>query len=170
MTGVKPDEDIRRPMQWDSDTVKVGFSDIFPWRAPASDWKERSVALQQNDPASLLNHYRTLLQLRASHAALRTGATAIIDPGTPRLFSLLRYDKDEAFLVLVNVHPRPLTADLYKLNLAAGPFRGPLNVEVILGPANPAAFTATPAGGFADYVPYVEIPAASSVVLRLTQP
>lgn len=170
MTGVKPDEDIRRPMQWDSDTVKVGFSDIFPWRAPASDWEERSVALQQNDPASLLSHYRTLLQLRAGHAALRTGATAIVDPGTPRLFSLLRYDEDEAFLVLVNVHPRPLTVELYKLNLAAGPFRGPVNVEVILGPANPATFTATPAGGFADYLPYAEIPAASSVILRLTQP
>lgn len=170
MKGTKPDEDIRRPMQWDSATIKTGFSAIFPWRAPAPDWETRSVALQDADPNSLLHHYRTLIQLRGQHAALRSGETVVLDADTARLFSLLRYDDNEAFLILVNVHQRALQADQYALSLASGPFSGSVQVEVILGPPNPAAPTLNAAGGFANYDPYAEIPAKSSVILRLRQP
>ncbi len=170
MTGVKPDEDIRRPMQWDSASIKVGFSSVFPWRAPAPDYKERSIALQDADPNSLLNHYRRLIHLRGQHAALSSGETVILDAGAPRLFPILRYNDSEAFLILVNVHQRSLKADQYSLDLPSGPFIGPVQVEVVMGPSNPAVPIINPSGGFEDYIPYDEIPAVSSVILRLSWP
>ncbi len=47
MIGTKPDEDIRRPMQWCSDDgLNVCFTTGTPWRFPAEDYETRSVALQ----------------------------------------------------------------------------------------------------------------------------
>ena len=47
MTGTKPDEDIRRPMQWTSDSPNVGFTIGLPWRTPADDYPEFSKFFQQ---------------------------------------------------------------------------------------------------------------------------
>jgi glycosidase len=168
MTGTKPDEDIRRPMQWTGDEIGVGFTTDQPWRAPANDYEERNVALQDGDPGSLLNHYRALIHLRNTHQALRTGSAVLVDAGTQRLYALLRYDDEEAFLILVNSHRNPLTADLYSLTLESGPFRGPVQAVSVLGQANPAAPEINAQGGFTGYVPFAEIPAESAVIIQLT--
>ncbi len=167
MTGVKPDENIRRPMQWSGENSKVGFSTRTPWNAASSDYKETNVALQADDPNSLLSLYRDLIHLRNEHAALRTGETLIVDADTQRLYAVLRYNDDEAFLILANVHPRPLTADLYNLTLESGPFTGPLKVVSVLGLENPAAPEINANGGFSGYVPFTEIPAQSAVIIQL---
>ena len=72
MQGEKPDEDIRRPMQWSGDE-NAGFSGGQPWRAPAADYPQVNVAAQENNPNSLLSHYRNLVNLRNAHSALRVG-------------------------------------------------------------------------------------------------
>lgn len=168
MTGEKPDEHIRRPMQWNSDSLKVGFSDASPWINPSMDYKEVSVALQTDDPESLLSHYRNLVQLRNQHEALRTGDTLLINAGSQRLYAMLRYNDEEAFLILVNVHPKPLTAGLYSLSLESGPFKGAVKAASIMGPSDPAAPEVNAAGGFSGYIPFQEIPAKSSVIIQLT--
>lgn len=80
MTGEKPDERIRTPMQWSSE-AHGGFSPTTPWQELAANWDEVNVAAQDADPASLLNHYRRLIHLRAEHPALRQGDLAAL-PGT----------------------------------------------------------------------------------------
>lgn len=168
MTGVKPDENIRRPMQWSGENAKVGFSTHTPWNAPSQDYKEVNVAGQTDDPDSLLSLYRNLIHLRNAHAALRTGETLVVNADTQRLYAVLRYNEQEAFLILVNVHPRPLTADLYNLTLEKGPFTGPLEAVSVLGLENPQAPEINAAGGFSGYLPFPEIPAESAVILQLT--
>lgn len=169
MTGFKPDENIRRPMQWTGDNSKVGFSTHTPWNAPAMDYnKGVNVATEAADPDSLLNWYKQLIQLRNEHTALRTGETAIVDGGTQRLYAVLRYTADEAFLILVNAHPKPLTADLYSLSLDTGPFTSPVTAASVLGQSGPAAPTITASGGFSDYHPFAEIPAQSAVIIQLS--
>ena len=74
MTGQKPDEMIRTPMQWDA-TEDAGFTDGTPWEPVNADHTTVNVAAQQDDPESLLNHYRTLL-------ADPTGASRA-QPGQP---------------------------------------------------------------------------------------
>lgn len=168
MTGFKPDEDLRRPMQWTSDSLRVGFTTGFPWRSPAGDYGERSVALQDNDPQSLLNHYRSLIHLRNEYPALRTGEAVLVDAGSPRLYAMLRYTAEQAFLILVNVHPKPLSGDNYSLSLPSGPFSAGVQAEGVFGLPDPAAPVINASGGFDAYVPFAEIPAQSSMIIKLT--
>ncbi len=167
MTGIKPDEDIRRPMQWQGDNKRVGFSSADPWRAPANDYRERNVASQTEDPGSLLSFYRVLIGLRNEHTALQNGEVLLVDTGSPRLYALLRYDDQEAFLILVNVHPKPLTAKQYDLSLETGPFKGPIQAVSVLGQDSPSAPVVNAGGGFDSYIPFSEIPGKTSLILQL---
>jgi alpha-glucosidase len=159
-------------MQWTGEDAKVGFTTGTPWRAPADDYPETNVAAQTVDPDSLLSLYRDLIHLRNGYAALRTGETTVVEADTQRLYALLRYDDEAAFLVLVNVHPRPLTPELYSLTLESGPFAGPVTATTVLAVgqgavAQPAAPEINASGGFSGYAPFEEIPAGTAVILRL---
>ncbi|HRF97026.1 MAG TPA: hypothetical protein PLZ51_17580, partial [Aggregatilineales bacterium] len=73
MVGVKPDPDIRTPMQWES-SANGGFTTGTPWRPVNADVLQGvNVAAQKLDLSSLFNHYKSLIQLRNNHEALRGG-------------------------------------------------------------------------------------------------
>ena len=165
MKGVKPDEDIRLPMQWTGDSPSVGFSTVEPWRPAAQDYPQVNVANQTDDPNSLLSLYRDLIHLRNDHASLRTGHALVIETNNPSVYALLRYNNDEVFLVLVNVDSKPI-AD-YNLTLATGPLAGALKVITALGLLNPSAPQVNADGGFSGYLPFAELPARSYVIIRL---
>jgi glycosidase len=167
MTGPKPDERIRTPMQWTADT-HGGFTTGTAWAAVNNDYKRVNVAAQTGQADSLLEHYRALIALRNAHAALRSGETLVLDSGAKRLYAILRYDEQAAFLVLVNVSSKSLAADTYSLTLETGPFTGPLNVVSALGLDDPAAPELNASGGFNGYVPFQEIPAYSTAIIQLT--
>lgn len=170
MTGTKPDEDIRLPMQWRADGPGVGFTTGKPWRAAAQDWPTTNVASQDSDPDSLLNLYRTLIHLRNEHASLRSGDTLVIAPGSQRVYAILRYDETEAFLVLINSHPNPQNADLYGLTLESSPLRDGMIVETVIGLDGAALPELNPSGGFEDYHPFAELPPHSATILHFTWP
>ena len=89
MVGEKPDEDIRRPMQWTAD-MNAGFTTGQPWRAPDTSYSEVNVATQGNDPNSLLSLYRNLISLRNQHSALQTGSLVMLDADNSNLYAHLR--------------------------------------------------------------------------------
>ena len=72
MTGNKPDERLRTPMQW-APRTGVGFTTGKEWEAPQGDSLTRNVAIEDRDPHSLLNLYRQLIHLRKNNEALATG-------------------------------------------------------------------------------------------------
>ncbi|MFZ2488502.1 MAG: alpha-amylase family glycosyl hydrolase [Anaerolineae bacterium] len=72
MTGNKPDEKIRTPMQW-TDAANAGFTTGTPWQAVNSDVARVNVATEDADPASQLNRYRQLIHTRATTPALLRG-------------------------------------------------------------------------------------------------
>ncbi len=168
MTGAKPDEDIRRPMQWVNDSIKLGFSTHMPWEAPSKDYKLHSVASEESNPASLLSAYRSLIKLRMANSALRTGETVVLNAGSSRLFAMLRYDERGAFLILANVHPFSVTSDMYGISLPSGPFKGMLKAASVYGLPDPSAPEINEKGGFANYTPFAEIPSTAVAIIQLT--
>ena len=91
----------QRP-EYKSDEKDIGTREAFEWNATVesaghatwykgqkSYWTQRysrdndgiSVAEQDRDPASLLNHYRRLFPLRSAHPALRSGTQHIVPTG-----------------------------------------------------------------------------------------
>lgn len=168
MTGTKPDEDIRRPMQWSGDDRRAGFTTGSPWCMVASDYSEVNVAIQDDDPNSLLNLYRELIHLRNAHPALRTGETLVLDAGTQRLYAVLRYDQNEAFLILVNVHSRDLDPSLYALSAEFWPVPMDYRVNTVMGQLDPDEPVGNGSGGITDWQPFDRIPSASFTILHFT--
>ena len=60
-------DNARSPVQW-SGAENAGFTTGTPWLKVNSDYREINVAVQENDPDSVLNYYRRLVALRKSAA------------------------------------------------------------------------------------------------------
>lgn len=101
MTGAKPDPQIRTPMQW-TDGPNAGFTTGSPWINLNSDYQDRNVAVQREDPESLFNTYRRLVHLRNNQPALRTGSWTPVQSSANSLFSFLREKEDDRILVIAN--------------------------------------------------------------------
>ncbi|MBW3552947.1 MAG: DUF3459 domain-containing protein [Gemmatimonadetes bacterium] len=109
MTASKSDGDprLRTPMQWRREPG-VGFTTGVPWEPLPADSFTANVEAQEDDPASLLNHYRRLIQLRTGTPAL-AGDFVPLQTGDPAALAYLRRVEGQTVLVLANLSDRPLT-------------------------------------------------------------
>ena len=110
MKGSKPDPDIRLPMQWSSGRAG-GFTTGSPWRGLNSNYTTYNVADLEQEPTSILNHYKRLIQLRNSESALRTGAVKTLFSANDAIAAYLREDTDQTMLVIHNLSPDPLSSE-----------------------------------------------------------
>lgn len=108
MTGVKPDEDIRLPMQWEA-AATAGFTSGTPWRAPNENIEQANVAVQKNNPDSLFNHYRKLIHLRNHHDAMRIGDWVKVRSSHRSVYAYIRQSREETLLVVVNLSGHALS-------------------------------------------------------------
>jgi glycosidase len=152
-------------MPWSGDNLRVDFTEGSPWRRPAKDYAERNVSLQANDPDSLLSHYRSLIQLRNDHEALRVGDWTAVDTGNDGLLAFLRHTEDEVILVLVNATRQ--TVNDYDLTLATGPLDSPIRALLLLGDGNVVDPKTNDAGGFAGYKPIDTLEPQSTYIIDL---
>ena len=106
MTGTKPDERIRTPMQWTAEPA-AGFTTGTPWQPLQDDAAAVNVAAQEQDAASLLTHYRRLVNLHTAHPALGHGALLPIETGNRSVIAFLRQSAEETVLVVLNFHRQP---------------------------------------------------------------
>ncbi|AHC13547.1 alpha-amylase family glycosyl hydrolase [Salinispira pacifica] len=98
--GSKPDEHLRRPMHW---TPRGGFTEGDPWQDYAAKLETRNVETMEDEPGSLLNRYRSLIQLRNDSPALRRGTLEHIPSSTRRVYAYFRYTPEESLLVVNNL-------------------------------------------------------------------
>ncbi len=93
----------RTPMQWDSSPT-AGFSAADPsqlWLPLSPDYQQENVAAELQQPDSMLNLYRNLLELRKKHPALNAGNYRPVEaPNCCYLY--LRAADDERFLMALN--------------------------------------------------------------------
>ncbi|MDZ4668498.1 MAG: alpha-amylase family glycosyl hydrolase [bacterium] len=100
MKGAKPDENIRRPMQWNNGT-NAGFSTGNPWRALNSNYTNYNVSTEKADPNSLWNHYRKLIEVRNENLSLQKGNHSNLITTHTEVLSYYRSLESEV-IVLVN--------------------------------------------------------------------
>ena len=127
MVGDKPDEQIRTPMQW-SAANGGGFTTRSPWEALQRDWASKNVAAQDDDSASLLNHYRRLIHLRSAHVALARGELIVGATSTPSTAAYLRRTGEESALVIVNFGDAPVSVRM-DLNTTLAAMVRPIYVD-----------------------------------------
>ncbi len=167
MQGEKPDEDIRRPMQWDS-TNNASFTAGTPWEPLASDFSTVNVAAQTNDPNSLLSLYRQLISIRTQNFALRTGSLTLLNTNNPSLYAALRMENNEALLVFANLQNKPATdygPTLSNSNLKPGN----AVLSPIFGTGTFADLTINSNGSFSNFKPLAEVPPYGMYILEIKQ-
>ena len=115
MLGQKPDENIRRPMQWSSE-ANAGFSSQTPWHPINTNFANANVADQSQDQNSLWRHYQKWIGTRNNTAALRKGTYSAVNAGSTTVFAFLRVlDNQTPVLALHNLS----TQNREELNLSA---------------------------------------------------
>ena len=97
MQGAKPDEELRTPMLWGGgDPLQAS------WRESRYNKATKPVNEQQNDPESLLSHYKTLISLRNAHPALLEGTLSSFDVGNDVLAAYTMQGGGETLHVIHN--------------------------------------------------------------------
>jgi glycosidase len=107
----------RSPMPWDgSPNGAFTAPDVDPWLPLAPGHETTNVALQREDPASLLSMTRRLLELRRGHPALAEGVHRSVDGTGDGTFCFVRSldgaDGAPAVLVALNLTGEPRRVEL----------------------------------------------------------
>ena len=164
MSGAKPDERIRTPMQW-SDQTHAGFSSAEPWELINEDYPQFNVSGETGDPDSILSLYRDLIHLRQEHSALRSTNYLAIKADNDRVYVALRMDANETILILCNLDTKPV--ENLTLNLSSGLTPGTYQPRLLLGESSLAVLTVNAQGGFFTYQPLDSLPVGANLILQL---
>lgn len=164
MSGAKPDEKIRTPMQWTADE-QAGFTKGSPWEPINADYPQVNAASESKDPGSMLNLYRALIQARNQHEALRVGDLVRLDTGNPKVYAVLRTTPKEAVLVLVNLDKED--ASDYALSLTSSALKGAYSLQALVGAGAFANLKTNDQGGLDAFKPLASLPAYSNLVIQL---
>lgn len=100
----------RTPMQWDA-TEKGGFTSGTPWLPVNENTKTINVVAQQEDPSSILNHFRAMTALRTSNPVLIYGDYELLDT-EDQIYAYLRSYEGQKVLVVLNYSKEDSTLDL----------------------------------------------------------
>jgi glycosidase len=175
MTGNKPDELIRTPMQW-SDAANAGFTSGRPWQPVNRGFEQLNVAAQDADPASLLNHYRRLIHLRNNHPALLRGGFIPVESSCDSTVAFLRQapagdagapDGQTVLVVLNFARKGERKGCTFSYTGNALPART-YEMTDLLGGAAAAPLTVA-ADGFQAYAPLPRLAARAGHILLLEQ-
>ena len=87
-------DNARTPMQWDS-SPNAGFTTGTPWLKVNDNYPEINVAAQENDPDSVLNHYRRLTALRKSPEYRQLFTYGKFRPAFEKSYRVLAYYREK---------------------------------------------------------------------------
>jgi glycosidase len=130
MIGGKPDELIRKPMQWSAE-ANAGFSDFEPWQELAKGWEETNVENASQDPESLLNWYKDLVNTRNQLPGLQKGSYLPFSSSCRRLYTVARVYEDQVVLVMANLGVQ--TMEDCTISIEQSPLAGTWKVSSIWG-------------------------------------
>ncbi len=167
MLGQKPDEDIRRPMQWTS-SANAGFSSTQPWHPLNNNYVNYNVANQQLESESIWSQYQIWIKQRTRNTALRSGNYDFIESNNSRMFSYLRADSESntAFAVIHNLSSQntdDITIRINNSSLTEGTY----NLINILNNQNMGSINVSSSGAFDTTLSEISLAAYSSFLLKL---
>jgi oligo-1,6-glucosidase len=103
-------DNARTPMQWDA-TANAGFTDGTPWLAVNPNHTEINAAAQVDDPDSVFNHYRWLIELRHSLPVVAEGDFTPLAEDHPQIYAYARRLGDDELRVVANLSSQPARWD-----------------------------------------------------------
>ncbi|MFD7658787.1 alpha-glucosidase [Actinosynnema sp. NPDC059797] len=104
-------DNARTPVQWDA-SPNAGFTTGRPWLAVNPNHTWLNAAAQYDDPRSVFNHYRRLIELRHALPVIARGDFRMLLADEPHLYAYERTLNDDRLLVVANLDGTPRTAVL----------------------------------------------------------
>jgi alpha-glucosidase len=120
----------RTPMQWDA-SPNAGFTTGTPWLPLADDYQSANVAVERDDPHSMLTLCQRLIGLRRANTALEVGSYATVTADGD-LLAYVRAAGSQRFLIVLNLGAQEQT-------LALGALRGQIVLSTHLDRENQPA-------------------------------
>ncbi len=106
------DPALRGPMSWSAEH-NAGFTTAEkPFRPNVDNWRTHNVAVEQANPASLLNWYKALITLRKAKPALADGSFTNLSKDDDPIFAFVREREGQRILVAINYASRDATLSL----------------------------------------------------------
>ncbi len=121
MIGSKPDESIRRPMQWSAGT-NAGFSAGTPWYGINSNFKAFNVLDEKKDSNSLWRFYNRAIQCRNNELALQKGTYKNLANNRNSVYAYLRQKDGDNIIVISNLSANAIDTIQVSLLGAGIPF------------------------------------------------
>jgi alpha-glucosidase len=88
-------------MQWDASDY-AGFSDVETWLPVADDYANRNVESATQNPHSILNLYRQLIQIRKKNRALAVGSYRLLSSDHQSCWVYVRETDENSVLIALN--------------------------------------------------------------------
>jgi oligo-1,6-glucosidase len=104
-------DNARTPVQWDASS-NAGFTTGQPWIAVNPNHTWLNAAAQYDDPDSVFNHYRRLIELRHALPVIARGDFRMLLADEPYLYAYERTLNDDRLLVVANLSGTPQIATL----------------------------------------------------------
>ena len=104
-------DNARSPMQWDA-SEQAGFTTGVSWFPVNPNASEINAAAALADEASVLHHYRTLIELRHKNPVVAIGDFTMLLEEDPRIYAFTRSLDDVTLLVLGNFSADEVPVDL----------------------------------------------------------
>ena len=104
-------DNARTPMQWDA-SPHAGFTTGEPWMPVNPNHVDINAAAQVDDPDSVFNHYRRLIELRHREPVIAHGDFTMLLPDDERIYAYTRRLDGVEVLVLANWSGEAVDVDL----------------------------------------------------------
>lgn len=173
MSGNKPDERLRTPMQWNQ-TRAGGFTRGAAWQPLQPDSAIANVQTQEGDPGSLLTLYRRLIHLRTENSALAKGDLVPLTASNDMVAAYLRRDGNRSdnannVLVVINFSATALSGVTISSPPGALP-SGLYAVREAFDHRYATRFRVGASGRVRSYTPYRTLAPMQSYILELSAP
>ncbi len=118
----------RTPFQWDT-TANAGFTTGTPWIKVNPNYETINVEQEEEDPNSVLNYFKKVVQLRKENPVLVYGKYTLLDKENPDVYAYTREINGDKILVLLNFTSKTATVhtgiDTGKAKLLLGNYPTP---------------------------------------------
>ena len=111
---VKSRDNSRSPMQWNN-LEYAGFSKVKPWIDVATNYQEINVAKQINDPNSVFNFYKKLIEIRKTNSTVIHGSIDFIDSNENLMIFQRTYQKQK-LMICLNLSNQEQNCNLSQFN------------------------------------------------------
>ncbi|QFT89754.1 Oligo-1,6-glucosidase [Bacillus sp. THAF10] len=115
-------DNSRTPMQWNEEP-NGGFTSGTPWMGVNDNYSEINVEKQWNDPNSVLNFYRAMIDLRKEEEVFVYGAYDLILEEDISVYGYTRKLENAQAVVLCNLSEEEVSVDLGDINVSSDELR-----------------------------------------------